>query len=206
MRHQIELRILGPVELLKGGHLLQLGGARQRTLLAALVLHAGRTLAAERLVDEIWEEDAPETAAKVVQNAVSQLRKLLESDDARSTGSYEVLVTRPFGYELRLDPEQVDAIRFERLVEQGREALRQRDPAAAAAKLREGLELWRGSPLADVGDAAFIAAARARLDELRLAALEDRIEADLATGQSAALIGELEALVAHHPRRERLRL
>lgn len=140
-----------------------------------------------------------------MQNTVSQLRKLLETDEARRSGSYEVLVKRPAGYELRIDPDRIDARRFERLVEEARHALREADPASAAAKLREGLELWRGPAIADAADTPFVGAASARLEELRLAALEDRIEADLATGCSADLAGELEALVAQYPLRERLR-
>jgi DNA-binding SARP family transcriptional activator len=204
-RQEIAFRILGPVELLKDDRPLRLGGARQRTLLAALLLHANEPLATSRLIDEIWGEDAPQTAAKVVQNTVSQLRKLLETEEARRSGSYEVLVKRPAGYELRIDPDRIDARRFERLVEEARHALRDGDAASAAATLREGLELWRGPVLADAADTPFVGAASARLEELRLAALEERIEADLAVGISTDLAGELEALVAQYPLRERLR-
>jgi len=154
-----------------------------------------------RLVEELWGEDPPETAAKMVQIYVSRLRKLLEGERASGTS----LVTRPPGYVLRVDPESVDASRFERLVREGREALAAGDPGGASRALRQALALWRGTPLGEFEGEPFAQTEGARLEELRLSALEDRIDADLALGRHGDLVGELEALVAEHPLRERVR-
>ncbi|HEY3182790.1 MAG TPA: BTAD domain-containing putative transcriptional regulator [Gaiellaceae bacterium] len=202
----LEVRLLGPLQVLRDGRPVLLGGARQRAVLAVLVLHANEVVGTERLVDAVWGDEAPLTAAKIVHNNVSQLRKLLEPDVASGGGgSYELLVRHRAGYELRIEPERVDALRFAHLVQEGRQALAAEDPAAASARLREALALWRGPTLAEFVDAPFADRERSRLEELRLAALEDRVDADLAGGRSAELVGELEALVALHPLRERLR-
>jgi DNA-binding SARP family transcriptional activator/WD40 repeat protein len=198
-RARIEFRVLGPLEVEVDGHAASLGGPKQRALLAALLLDAGRVVSIERLVDAVWGETPPATARHSVEVYVSRLRSEL-ADEAGV-----VLGTRKPGYVLRVDRDRFDLARFEDLVAEGRAALAERDPERAAARLREGLALWRGPPLADV---AFESAERRdadRLDELRLAALEDRIEADLAVGRHSSLIGELEALVAEHPLREQPR-
>ncbi len=192
----MEYRILGPLEVRAGDGPVELRGVRQRELLAVLLLHANEIVSSDRLIDELWQGDPPPTAAKIVQNSVSQLRRLLEP---------ELLVTRSPGYLLRVEPGELDADRFERVVEQARADLAAGDAAKAAEQLREALALWRGPALVDFTDAPFARVESARLEELRLAATEDRIEAELALGRHGDLVAELEALVAQHPLRERLR-
>ena len=199
----MDYRILGPLEVRRDDILLPLRGARQRELLAVLLLHPNEVVSTDRLIDELWEGDPPPTAAKIIQNGVSQLRKLLEPD--RGAGSEPILVTRSPGYVLRVQPGELDAERFERLVGEARGQLAARAATDAVDHLREALTLWRGPALADLVDARFARAESARLEELRSAATEDRIEADLLAGHGAELVAELEALVAQHPLRERLR-
>jgi len=172
-----------------------LGGPKQKALLARLLLDLGRPVAIERLIDDLWGERVPESAAKMVQVYVSQLRKVLPEG---------MLVTRPPGYLVAADPENVDLYRFERLVDQGRAAVERGDPAGGAELLRQALALWRGAACGEFRE-PFAVREAARLKEMRLACLEDRIEADLAGGRHGGLAGELEALVARHPLRERLR-
>jgi DNA-binding SARP family transcriptional activator len=200
----VEFRVLGPLEVLDDdGRPLLLGGAKQRALLAVLLLHAGKVVSAERLIDELWGEDPPKSARSVLQVYVANLRKVLEPDRAqRASGG--VVRSRPPGYLLEVGPDDVDVGRFERLAEQGRAALAAGDVEEAAGLLGGALELWRGPALADVALKASGQAQVARLEERCLAALEDRIEAELALGRHRALTGELEALVAAHPLRERL--
>jgi YVTN family beta-propeller protein len=191
----IEFRILGPFEVVEADRPVAVGGPKQRALLAVLVLHRGEVVSSDRLIDELWGERPPATAAKTVQVFVSELRKAL------GDGS---LVTRGRGYMIIIDPGQVDLERFEGLAAEGRSALESGDPERAAGWLREGLALWRGPPLADLAYESFAQVAIGRLEEERLGALEDRIDADLALGRHAALVGELESLVAEHPLHERL--
>ena len=189
----MEFGLLGPLEARGDDDApLALGPRKQRALLALLLLHANRTVARERLLDELWGETPPETAVTSVQVYVSRLRKSLPDG---------VLLTRPPGYVVQVEPEAVDLLRFERLVVDARRT----SPARAAALLREALELWRGAPLAEFGEEPFARVEAPRLEELRLVALEDRIEVDLALGRHGDLVGEVEALVAAHPHRERLR-
>jgi class 3 adenylate cyclase/DNA-binding winged helix-turn-helix (wHTH) protein len=188
----LRFRVLGSVEVLDGDLPVDLPRRKHRALLAILLLAEGRVVSIDRLVDELWGEDPPATARNSLQNYVSLLRKRLGPD---------VIQTRPPGYELVAAPEQVDLWRFRRLVEQAGDP----DPAARAETLREALALWRGPPLADLEYEPFATAEIARLDELRLAAIEARIDADLELGRHAAVIGELETLVREHPLRERLR-
>ncbi len=187
----MQYRILGPLEVIGGNGPLPLGGPKQRALLALLLLRANEVVAADALIDRLWGERPPATAAKVLQVQVWRLRKALGND---------ALLTRAPGYVLRVDGDELDLARFERLVLEAREVA----PVAAAAKLREALALWRGTPLADVADEDFAAAEVARLEELRIVALEERIGADLALGRHGELVPDLEALVAAHPYRERL--
>ena len=177
--------------------MVTVGGARQRALLAVLLLHAGETLGGDRLVDELWGEQPPPTAAKTVQVYISRLRRAL--------GGGEEISTREHGYALELDPEQLDARRFERLVGEGRSELAAGRPARAATTLEEALALWRGRPLADLAFEPFAQGEIARLDDLRAAAFELLTEAELALGRHADLLGRLERLVTEHPYRERLR-
>jgi DNA-binding SARP family transcriptional activator len=200
---RMEFRILGPLEALDEGRPLGLGGSKQRALLAVLLLHANETLATDRLIDELWAERPPATAAKTVQVYISRLRKALAGGDGDDPAGG--VATREHGYQLRLDPERLDAHRFERLVAQGRRELAVGRPERAAAALEEALSLWRGPPLADLAYEPFAQREIARLEDLRAAALEQLIEAKLALGRHAEVIGELEGLIAQHPYRERLR-
>ena len=190
----MEFRVLGPLEVSHEGVPVDPGSAGQRALLALLLLEAGRPVSRERLIDALWGDDPPRTAAKVVQVHVSQLRKVLPAGRLRTVGD---------GYALAAAPGELDVACFERLLAEGRELLASGEPDRAARRLGDALALWRGPALADVG-APFAAIEAARLDELRLQALEIRIEADLACGRSTGLIGELERLVGEHPLREPL--
>jgi DNA-binding SARP family transcriptional activator len=203
---ELEFRLLGPLEVLQAGRPVSLGGARQRAVLAVLLLNLNEAVETERLVDEVWGDDAPLTAAKIVHNNVSQLRKLLEPDVALTgNGSYQLLQRHRGGYELSLDPERLDAVLFENRAHEGRQTLTEGAPLVASAQLREALALWRGPALAEFAEVPFAQHERARLEELRLAAIADRVEADLAAGGAGELVAELEAVVAQHPLSQRLR-
>jgi DNA-binding SARP family transcriptional activator len=191
-----EFRVLGPLEALADGKPAKLGGSRPRAVLAVLLLHSGQVVSASRLIDEVWAEDPPGTAANVLQGYVSQLRKELGRD---------TIETREPGYLLRVDHETLDLHRFERLASEGTELFERGLAEDAAVLLREALALWRGPALADIANEGALRQAAARLDELRLVALERRIEADLACGRHTELVGELEALAAEYPLRERPR-
>jgi DNA-binding SARP family transcriptional activator len=188
----MEFRLLGPLEVSEHQRPLALGGGKQRALLAFLLLHANDVVSTERLIDGLWGDSPPATVAKSIQVYVSRLRKQL--GDGR-------LLTRAPGYVLRVDSSELDVARAERLLAEAANA----DPATAASKLRAALALWRGPPLADLAYEPFAQAEIARLEDLRLVVLEQRIEADLAAGRHAELVGELEALVAEQPLREGLR-
>ena len=192
----MEFRLLGPLEMRDGDREVRLRGGKERALLALLLLNAGRTLALDRIVDDLWGADVPETAQKMVQVYVSHLRKLLP------TGT---LQTRPPGYALVFEPEQLDLNRFDTAVAEARAALDAGEARQAADGFRGALSLWRGPALAEFASEPFAQPEGARLEDLRLYALEGRLEADLALGRHAAAVGELEALVAQHPLRERLR-
>src|SRR5213593_2976991 len=179
----VEFRILGPLEVVEDDRAVALGGPRQRTLLALLLVRANEVVSTHRLIEELWSARPPEEATNALQYHVSQLRKALAPSTA--------IVTQGPGYRLRVEGDELDLLRFERLVEKA-----ERSSAETAARLlREALGLWRGSPLADLEDASFARAEIVRLEELRLAALELRIDADLELGGHAGLVGELEALV-----------
>ena len=199
----MEFRLLGPLEVVSDGRSLLVGGGKRRSLLAILLLHRNEVVSAERLIDELWGERPPATAAKSVQVYVSQLRRVLRPDSAGANGG--PLVTRSGGYELRVGPDDVDVARFERALADAERALGGGEPARAADVLREALGLWRGPALADFAYERFAQGEIARLEELRLAALEQRVEADLALGRHGQVVGELEALVRAHPLRERVR-
>src|SRR5512146_1935722 len=192
----IEFHILGPLEVCDRGQPLELGAGKQRALLALLLLHAGEVVSSDRLIDALWEEPPPASALNSVHVYVSQLRKALGNG---------LLQTRRHGYLLALEPEQLDLGRFERLLGEGRALLAEGEAARAAKTLRAALALWRGQPLSDFSSEPFAQGEIVRLEELHLAALEERIEADLALGRQAELVSELEALVREHPLRERPR-
>jgi DNA-binding SARP family transcriptional activator len=189
----VEFRILGPLEVVEGGRPLTLGGPRQRALLAILLTRANEFVSGDRLIDELWGARPPRNATNALQYHVSRLRKTLGPSDA--------IVTRGPGYLIRVAPHELDLLRFEQLVEEATQA-----PAAQAARLlRDALSLWRGPALGDLASESLAQAEILRLEELRLAALELRIETDLALGRHRELIGELEVLVHEHRLRERPR-
>ncbi|MFI6232195.1 BTAD domain-containing putative transcriptional regulator [Micromonospora sp. NPDC050784] len=195
----MRFRILGPTQVvLADGREVPVGGPRLRALLALLLLDAGRVVSAERLIDGLYGEHPPRGAANALQSQVSRLRQALPAE-------HDPVEFHPAGYRLAVNPDDVDAHRFERLAETGRRALADSDWPRAATLLREALELWRGPALADAIGAAGASAQAARLDELRLAAIEDRVEAELALGAHGALVAELRELVVAHPLRERSR-
>jgi DNA-binding SARP family transcriptional activator len=198
----VDFRLLGPLEVFDGARAVVIGGGKRRSLLALLLLHANEVVSADRLIDELWGESPPPTAAKGLQVYVSQLRKELQNGADRDG---DVLVTRAHGYLLQLGPDDVDVQRFERSVDAGERALAAGDPERAAQRLRQGLAMWRGPPLADFTYERFAQQEIARLDELRLVAIEQGVDADLALGRHAQVVGELEALVRDHPLRERIR-
>ena len=191
----MEFGILGPLAVWEDGAELELGAAKQRALLAILLLHAGETMSTERLVDALWDEQPPATAVKALQVYVSQLRKALGDG---------VVETRPLGYLVRVEGDALDLQRFERLLDEGRQLLAAGAAAEAGEVLRRSLALWRGAPLADFRYEAFAQDEIGRLEALRLVALEHRLEADLAVGRHGEAIPELEALVRDYPLRERL--
>jgi YVTN family beta-propeller protein len=195
----VEFRVLGDLEVRRDGESIPLGAHQQRAVLAMLVLHAREVVSADRLIDELWGEAPPSRAAKTVQVYVSRLRKAL------GDGSAELIVTRDHGYTLEVAPDQIDARVFESLLAEGREASTDAAHEQASDALRRALALWRGPALADFAFDAFAARDIARLHELRLEALELRIEADLECGRHATLIAELEELIAENPLREGLR-
>ena len=191
----MEFRILGPLEARDEGRAVTLGGPKPRALLALLLLHANEIVPADRLIDELWGENTSEDAGAALRVNVSRLRKALPQD---------VLTTRSPGYVVRVEPAGLDLHCFERLVDEGRSLLARGLAADASERLREALSLWRGPALADFTYESFAQAAIARLEEIKLAAIELRVDADLALGRHDELIGELEELVAVHPLRERL--
>jgi DNA-binding SARP family transcriptional activator len=189
----MEFRLLGPLEVVEHDRLLALGGVKQRSLLAILLLHANEVVSSDRLIGELWGQTPPSTAAKSVQVYVSRLRKEL--------GVEGRLMTQAPGYILRVDASELDLARFEQLLAEARRA----DASSAAQKLRRALALWRGPALADLAYEPFAQSEIGRLEELRWVALEQRIDADLAGGRHAELVGELEALINEQPLREHLR-
>jgi DNA-binding SARP family transcriptional activator len=188
----VEFRILGPVEVVDAGVALPLGGPKHRALLALLLLHAGEVVSSDQMVEALWGEDPPRTAAGSIQNSISHLRKLLGA---------ERLVTKSPGYVLRLEGDELDAERARALLDQARAG----GPEEGAELLRKAQSLWRGPTLADFAYESFAQSAIAQLEELRLAIYEERIGKELELGRHAEVIGELEALVSEHPLRERLR-
>jgi len=200
----MEFRILGPLEVYEDGRRVELGGARQRALLAILLTRANHVVSKDRLIDELFGEEPRESAASLLQVYVSRLRKALEPGRKRrqQTG---IVVTKAPGYLVHVERDELDLERFERLAEEGRTALAESVPALARERFAEALALWRGPALADFELEPFAQGESRRLEELRLAVVEDRIDADLALGRHATLVGELESLVDLHPLRERLR-
>ena len=191
----MDFRLLGPLEVLRDQVPVRIAAGKQRALLAILLLNANRTVSREQLIDSLWGENVPESAQKMVQIQVSQLRKALPEPR---------LHTRQPGYMLEVREDELDVARFERALANARSALAQGDPESATELLDHALALWRGSALAEFSE-PFARHEGARLEELRLAAVELRIEAELALGHQRDVVGELETLIAQHPLRERLR-
>ena len=192
-----QFRILGPIEVdVEAGRTARVPRGRPLSLLALLLVHRGELVHLDRVVDELWEGDGPQNARNAVHVVASRLRATLGEELVRSEGG---------GYAVRVAPGELDAERFEEGFRRGRDELARGDPSEAAATLRQALELWRGPALADVADERFAQPEIARLEDLRLGCLGERIEADIAAGRHADVVGELEALVQRHPLRERLR-
>ena len=200
----MEFKILGPLEVREGDRRLACRSPKQRLLLGILLLNANETVSSDRLTEALWGERPPQGAGKALQMHVSQLRDLLEPERTRGA-SGRILVTRPPGYELRVEPGQLDLHRFEHAMSRSRAAAEAGHADEAARSLHEGLSIWRGPALADLSFEGVLQTDLARLEELRLEALEERFEADLALGRHAGLIGELEAHIAEQPLRERPR-
>jgi YVTN family beta-propeller protein len=223
---RIDYRILGSFEVRVGDRLVGLGGEKPRALLAILLLHRNEVVSVDRLVDDLWGESPPETALRTVRAYVSRLRKALRANGTRAAEEASApgangaspaeeadcvpdanggLLTQGRGYVLRVAPGEVDLERFAEMAERGRDALAAGRPEEAATVLRSALGIWRGPPLADFAYEPFAQSSIAQFEELHLAAVEDRVEADLARGLARELVGELRDLVARHSLRERLR-
>ena len=210
VRTGMDYRILGSFEVRMEGRLVGLGGEKPRALLAILLLHRNEVVSADRLIDDLWGESPPETALRTLRAYVSRLRKALgangaspDESDRASGADGGVLVTQGHGYVLRVAPGELDVERFGEMADRGREALAARRPREAAAMLSEALGIWRGPPLTDFAYEPFAQSSIAQLEELHLAAIEDRVEADLALGRARNLVGELRDLVTRQPLRER---
>ena len=197
----VAFRALGPLEVVVAGRVSRLGSAKLRLTLAALLVNANAVVSADRLVGILWGDEPPATATSRVQSLVYRLRRLLTSEPGGARPD-DVLVTRPPGYLLRVEPGQYDVARFEQLLA---EARRDTDPAVSLATLNEALSLWRGPAFAEVAFDDFARTEAARLEELRMTAAEDRVDAKLRLGQHAELVGDLEQSVAANPVRERVR-
>jgi DNA-binding SARP family transcriptional activator len=195
----VEFRILGPLEVVEDGEPVALGRLKDRLVLGVLLLHANEFVSRERLIDDLWGEAPPPTARKAVNVYVSQLRKAL------GRGGADPIATASGGYRLHVEPEDLDAERLQRLLGQAREALARGELEDAAERFREALALWRGPTLAGLQLESFGRDEVARLDELRITALMDRIDCDLALGRQEQVLGELNVLIREHPLRERLR-
>ncbi len=196
----LSFSLLGPLEARVDGEALPLGGGRQRSLLALLLLHANETVSRERLIDGVWGAERPSTIGAALNVHLSKIRRLLAG-----AGEDTTLVTELHGYALRIDPERLDLHRFERLTREGRQALMAGRPEEAAATLDRALALWRGPPLAELDLDGSAGAALGRFCDLRLSAVEDRLEAGVLAGRHAELTAELEEFVREHPLRERAR-
>lgn len=198
----LQFAILGPLAVARDGRAVEVKGPKQRALLLFLLLHPNQIVSTDRIIDALWGEELDHRAMGTLRVHIANLRRVLEPD--RPSGSRpEVLLTKPTGYLLQIDPEAIDANRFERLAGEGRRALSDR-AELALERLTAALNLWRGAALEDVGYETFAQADIQRLHELRMLATEDLIEARLAMGEHADLVGELESQVARNPLRERL--
>jgi DNA-binding SARP family transcriptional activator/WD40 repeat protein len=195
-------RVLGPIELVTARGSVNIGGPKERSVLAHLLARANHTVSVDALVDGVWAGQPPDSAERTIRAYVARLRKAMEPGRRRGAPS-GVLVTEGRGYRLQVGPDQFDALRFEQLARHGAEQLRCGDTTASRT-LREALGLWTGDAYAEFADVEPFSSEARRLDELRLVALEDRVDADIASGAGAELVAEIDRLVADHPFRERL--
>jgi predicted ATPase/DNA-binding SARP family transcriptional activator len=199
----VDVCVLGRVAVIHGGREVSLGATREAALLADLLVHRGQVVAASQLVDDIWRGDPPRAATTTLHTYVNNVRRALEPNRRRGEAS-EVLVTRRPGYRLEIPPDVLDAERFERKVGEGRAALASGDAGHAADALRAALTWWQGPAFGTLASETYLQSEAVRLDQVRLVALEERVQADLALGRHDVLCGELAALVAEHPFHERL--
>jgi DNA-binding SARP family transcriptional activator len=199
----MRFQILGPLEVETDDRAVVLGRPKERLLLALLLTRPNQVATVEALIRGLWGEQPPPTAARTLQSHVKRLRRVLEPGRAPGAAG-EVLVTREPGYLLRVAPGALDAARFEELTAQARRALGSGAVDAAASLLRQALGLWRGQAFGEFTGSDVLVAEAGRLAELRLAALEDRVEADLRLGRHRELVAELEQLIREQPLRERL--
>jgi DNA-binding SARP family transcriptional activator/tetratricopeptide (TPR) repeat protein len=200
----MQFRLLGPLEIWDGDERIDLDGAKQRALLALLLLNANRTVRRAQVIDWLWELEPPRTAQDLMHQHVSRLRRTLRGCRTAELSSQRLL-TQPSGYMLQVQSEELDLDRFERLVDEAHQLMAAHELELASGILGQALRLWRGAALGNLPSSLPVDAERTRLEELRLTVLEERIEADLGVGRHAVLVGELEALVSAHPLRERLR-
>jgi DNA-binding response OmpR family regulator len=198
-RSGLFFRVLGPVEMVASGRPVALRGVKVRELLSLLLLHRGRVVSVDRLAEELWDGEPPAAATAALRVYVSRLRKLLAG-----VGQEGLLVTHPAAYQLDVTDDVIDVARFEGLTEQARNAVSEGFPRRGAELLREALALWRGAAYAEVANTSLVEAESARLEESRLVAVEDCMDAELASGNHRLILGELQALVTEHPLRERL--
>ena len=201
--HGVEFRVLGTLEVVAGGDLVEVGGRQLRTVLALLVADAGRMVSVSRLADCLWGQDAPPDAHRTIRTYLSRLRKAFAATSAGPRAA-EVIATRPPGYVLQVDPDAIDAVRFEQLARSGRQALQSTTPTVANELLVAALGLWRGTAYCEFGGTTALAAESNRLARLRQEAVLDRIDADLAIGLGSELVAELQELTTAAPEHERL--
>jgi predicted ATPase/DNA-binding SARP family transcriptional activator len=200
----LEYRLLGSLEAIRDGEPVVLGGVKQRAVLAMLLMQPNKIVASDELIDGLWPDKAPGKPETAIQGYVSQLRKALEPRHP-SGGAFEILVTEPNGYRIRVEQEALDTHRFALLIAEAKQAIDRAHPESAMSLLATALALWRGTPLADFSSLPWAEVERTRLAELRLSCLEEYIEAKLALGHHTEVIGELERLIAEEPLRERPR-
>jgi DNA-binding SARP family transcriptional activator len=196
---ELDIRLLGPLELRYRGADIPISAARLRRLLGVLLIHRGRTVSIDRLVDEVWENDPPDSALAALRVHVSRLRKMLAAAELG-----DLLVTKPTGYSLDVSAESVDADRFENAVARARSQIAAGESEEGIETFRGALKMWRGPALSGLATSMYVAGEAARLDEARVNALEDCIRAEITAGRARDVLGELEALTGEHPLRERL--
>jgi len=198
----MKFSVLGSIEVTAGDTQVDLGGVKQRAILGYLVLHANKVVPTSQIIEAMWEGIPPPTARKMVQNAVSAIRRLLTSHNGQVGGPS--LRTHPPGYQLRMNAEDVDLFRFRRLAQEGRAAIADGEPARGADLLRDALSMWRGRALDDVVETGVNWPELAAIEDERLSTLEDRLDAELDCGRHREITPELEVLTATEPLRERL--